>query len=111
MIVACGLIGSCLTCWVRDFKKVIPLLMTFLMFTSGLFWDVRQLGDQGKTDFLLLINPLAFVLDAHRQVLMYGNSPAIIHLLAIGVGAAVLIAATIAYMRRYSKFLALKVLT
>lgn len=111
LIVACGLIGSCLICWVRDFKKVIPLLMTFLMFTSGLFWDVRQLGDQDKTDLLLMINPLAFILDAHRQVLMYGNAPDLLHLLIIAVGAAVLIAAVIVYMGRYSKFLALKVLT
>jgi lipopolysaccharide transport system permease protein len=111
MIVACGLIGSCLVCMVRDFQKFIPLGMTFLMFTSGLFWDVRDLGSPEKTELLLTLNPLAFILDAHRQALMYHSSPDLLHLVAIGVGSGALIAGVIWYMRNYSQYLALKVLT
>ena len=34
MIVACGFIGACLVCFVRDFGKLIPLVMTFLLFRN-----------------------------------------------------------------------------
>jgi lipopolysaccharide transport system permease protein len=111
MIVACGLIGSCLVCMVRDFQKFISLGMTFLMFTSGLFWDIRALGSPEKTELLLTINPLAFILDANRQALMYHSSPDLLHLVAIGLGSGILIVGTIWYMRNYSQYLALKVLT
>ena len=33
------------------------------MFTSGIFWDVRALGDPHKTEMVLAVNPLAFVVD------------------------------------------------
>lgn len=111
LILACGLIGACLVSVLRDFHMLISLGMTFLLFTSGIFWDVRALGSQEKTDLLLALNPLAFLIDAHRQVLMYHTTPDLLHLIAIGAGSALLIGAAILYMRRYSHYLALKVLT
>ncbi len=111
VIVACGLIGACLVCISRDFQKVIPLAMTFLLFTSGIFWDVREIADQDKARLLLNANPLTFMVDAHRQVLMYKQAPDLWHLGLIALGAALLIVAVIAYMRRNSQYLALKVLT
>lgn len=111
MIVACSLIGAFLVCMLRDFAKVIPLGMTFLLFSSGIFWDVREIGDPEKIDIVLTINPMAFMLDAHRQVLMYGNAPDLSHLLQIALGSVFLIVVMIGLMRRYSQLLALKVLT
>lgn len=111
MIVACGLVGSCLVCLVRDFQKFIPLGMTFLLFTSGIFWDVREIGNPEKAELLLAINPLAFMIDAHRQVLMHSASPDVLHLLAIGVGSGATILLATSYMQRFSQHLALKVLT
>ena len=111
MIVAVGLAGSFLVCLLRDFQKFIVLGMTFLLFTSGIFWDVRDLGSEEKTQFMLAVNPLAFMLDAHRQILMYDTAPAAGHLFVIGLAASVLIVAMLALMRRYNHFLALKVIT
>ena len=111
MIVACGLIAACLVCMVRDFNPLISLSMIFLMFTSGIFWDIRGLSDPSKTDFLLAVNPLAFILDAYRQVLMYNTPPDMIHLLTIGAGFGALVCATVLLMRRGNQYLALKALT
>lgn len=111
MIVACGLVGAYLVCVWRDFQKIIPLAMTFLLFTSGIFWDIRALGSAEKTQLLLAINPLAFILDAHRQVLMVGAAPDATHLLAVGIGFAALALLTGAAMKRHTRYLALKVLT
>ncbi len=111
MIIACGLIGACLVCISRDFQKVIPLAMTFLLFTSGIFWDVRELADQEKAQLILITNPLAFMIDAHRQVLMHGQAPDMVHLMLIALAAAAFTALTVSYMQKNSQYLALKVLT
>jgi len=111
MIVACGLVGACLVCFVRDFSKLIPLGMTFLLFTSGIFWDVRDISDPGKVELLLTLNPIAFILDAYRQVLMYQASPDVSHLMQVGLAFMLLLILTLAFMRRGSQYLALKVLT
>lgn len=111
MIVACALLGSVLVCYARDFSMIISLAMVFLMFTSGIFWDIRALPDPSMTDIVLNVNPLAFVLDAYRQILMENTPPDGLHLAQIGVLFSLLTAGTIYYMRRTSKQLALKALT
>lgn len=111
MIVACAYMGACLVCVVRDFSMIITLGMTFLLFTSGIFWDVRALGNPQMTELVLALNPLAFILDAYRQVLMFQTQPDWIHLLQIGCGSVVLLAVVVLVMRRNSQYLALKALS
>ena len=111
IIVACSFVGAYLVCLMRDFSKIIPLGMMFLLFTSGIFWDVRDLGNPDKTELLLAVNPLAFLLDAHRQILMYQAPPDVSHLFQISVGASLLIFVMIGLMRKNSQYLALRVLT
>lgn len=111
MIVACAFVGACMVCLMRDFTLLISLGMVFLMFTSGVFWDVRSLGDPDMTNVILTVNPLAFMLDAYRQVLMYQTPPDWGHLFLIGCGSLILVFVMVAVMRRYSQFLALKALT
>jgi lipopolysaccharide transport system permease protein len=111
MILAGAFIGACLVCLMRDFAQLIGLGMMFLMFVSGVFWDVRALPDKHKIDVVLNLNPVAFVLDAYRQVLMHDTAPNMPHLLAIMAGAGVLIYVLVIVMRRSSQFLALKAIT
>jgi lipopolysaccharide transport system permease protein len=111
MIVGCAFIGACLVSMMRDFHPMIALGMIFLMFTSGIFWDVRGLDDPYKTELLLAVNPLTFILDAYRQILMYNTPPDMFHLLSIGAGFGTLICVMVLLMRRGSQYLALKALT
>lgn len=111
MIVACAYVGACLVSVIRDFSMIISLAMIFLMFTSGIFWDVRALDDPHMTELVLAFNPLAFILDAYRQVLMYGAAPDWVHLGLIGLGSVALLACMVSVMRRNSQFLALKALS
>ena len=110
MIVAASLVAACLVCIVRDFQKFIPLGMTFLLFTSGIFFDVHDIPNKEKAATLLAVNPLAFMIDAHRQVLMNYAAPDGAHLFMVGLGSLAVIAASILYMRRFNHYLALKVL-
>lgn len=111
MILACGYVGAILVCIVRDFLPLISLGMLFLMFTSGVFWNVRDLGSDEKTQLLLNLNPFAFILDAYRQVLMYQTPPDNMHLAAIFLGFGALLLLAVLFMRRFSQFLALKALS
>jgi lipopolysaccharide transport system permease protein len=111
MIVACAFVGACLVCIVRDFSMFISLGMTFLLFTSGVFWDVRALGSPQKTELVLALNPLAFMLDAYRQVLLYATAPDWIHLWQIAAGATLVLVIMVIVMRRYSQYLALRALS
>ncbi|MDG2410770.1 MAG: ABC transporter permease [Halioglobus sp.] len=110
MIIACALVGACAVCMARDFTPLIGLGMMFLMFTSGVFWDVRDL-DPAKAEMVLALNPLAFMLDAYRQILLSGMPPDMGHLLSIGAGFGALLCVMLLVMRRASHYLALKALT
>jgi len=111
MIVACALVGACLVCVIRDFSMVIPLGMTFLLFTSGIFWDVRDLANPELTSLVLAVNPVAFILDAYRQILMYQSAPDALHLILIGFGSMLIAVFMFHLMRRTSQYLAYKALT
>lgn len=110
MIVACAFIGAVLVCFMSDFKMFISLGMIFLMFTSGIFWDLRAL-DPAVSEAVLLYNPMAFLLDAYRQVLMEQATPDLFHLACIAVFFGVIAALMASYMRSFSRLLALKALT
>lgn len=111
MIVACGFIAACLVSVVRDFMPIIQLSMIFLMFTSGIFWNPHTLEDPAKTDLLLTVNPIAFILDAYRLALMYDTAPDMWHLASLAVGCGALICMMVLIMRRGNHYLALKALT
>jgi lipopolysaccharide transport system permease protein len=111
MIIACGLFGATLVCYFRDFSMLIPLGMIFLMFTSGIFWDVRALPDVQMRDIVLTYNPLAYLLDAYRQVLMYQSRPDLVQLTQTGTFFVVVIIITAKFMNKRSQELALKALS
>jgi lipopolysaccharide transport system permease protein len=111
MIVACSFVGAWLVCVVRDFSMFIALAMTFLMFVSGVFWDARTLGDSRVAELVLALNPLAFIIDAYRQVLLHAAAPDWVHLAQIALGSVVLLLIMVLIMRRSSQFLALRALS
>ena len=111
MIVAVGLAASFLACIYFDFTIIVQLGMMFLLFVSGIFWDPRALPDPQMTELVLAVNPMAFMIDAYRQILLAGTAPDAMHLAVIGLCAALWVLAVLWLMRRHSQYLALKALT
>ena len=111
MIVACAFAGACLVCVARDFSQIIQLGMMFLMFTSGIFWDLRTLSSPEATTLVMNLNPVAFILDAYRQVAMHNTPPDMVHLALIGAVFGVIVYAMVLVMRGGSQYLALKAIT
>jgi lipopolysaccharide transport system permease protein len=70
LIVVCSLLGAFLVSFIGDFRILINMGMLFLMFASGIFWDVNAIPDPALRELLFLYNPIAFLIDGYRQVLM-----------------------------------------
>jgi len=87
------------------------MAMIFLMFASGIFWDVCGLDDPAKTKLILAINPVAFTLDAYPQILMYQTPSDPTQLGIIGAVLVVLLAAVLWITQKSSQYLALRALS
>jgi len=97
LISGVGMLAALAVCWHKDFQHLIQLGMMFLLFVSGVFWDVNAVADADVRRWLLLLNPLAALIDAYRQILLLGSLPKAgvmsvllcqsLFLLAIAVGA------------------------
>lgn len=111
MIVAASLIGAFLVCLAFDVLMLISLGMTLLLFTSGIFWNVHTLPDPSMTQWVLVLNPLAFIVDAYREVLLRATAPDLLHLLLLCAACLAVIAGMLLALRRYSQFLALRAIT
>ena len=111
MIVACALAAAFLVCVVFDFAMLVPLVLVFLLFVSGIFWDPRALPDPAATDLVFALNPLAFLIDAYRQILLAGTPPDGTHLALVALGAGAAILVMLWLLRRFSQYLALRALT
>jgi lipopolysaccharide transport system permease protein len=98
LIVFCSLIAALLVCWQRDFTLVINLGVTFLLFVSGVFWDVQTLTSEAAREAVLTLNPLAFLLDAYRSVWLRDAMPDVAHLLVLATS---LIALNVGILRVY----------
>ena len=100
LIAGCGLLGALLVSLRRDFRLVIQLGTVFLLFMSGIFWDLNTIADARLRDGLLMVNPLANLIDCYRQVLMLGEAPEAIRLAwVLGESLLLLIPAWVAYDR------------
>ena len=75
LTVACGLLAALLVCFQRDFLLLVQLGIVFLLFMSGIFWDVNAIPDEGLRHWLLILNPLATLIDYYRQILLSGAVP------------------------------------
>ena len=75
LVAGCGMLAALMVCLQRDFRFVVQMGTLFLLFMSGVFWDINAIADETARQWLLRLNPLAALIDAYRQVLMLGSQP------------------------------------
>lgn len=85
---------------IPDVSQLMPIITMGLMFTSGVFFDVNEISDANMRDALLTYQPLAFILDAYRDVILRDQVPDFHHL---SVLAGVLFAFIVFWHFLYSK--------
>lgn len=109
MILFCSIIGALCVSFVHDLKLVINMFMLFLMFSSGVFWDVNSIPI-GKRHLILTLNPLAFILDGYRQVFIDSSCYDFRYLLTLGLILIILIVAIHFLMYKLDKTVTMKVM-
>jgi len=109
LILVCSLLGALCVSFVGDFRMVIAMGMMFLMFTSGIFWDINAIASPVLRDLMFACNPVAFLIDAYRQVLMENSLYDLKHLATLGGVVLVVLIAMHGVLHRTSKIIASKV--
>ena len=82
MIVTFGLLTAILVCYADDVRMLINMAMLFLMFTSGIFFDISTVREPIQS-YLLIFNPLAFLCDGFRKILMGKGFYSVQHMLVL----------------------------
>jgi ABC-type polysaccharide/polyol phosphate export permease len=75
MIMLCvgiGMIVSAASLFFRDVKYIVEIFLTFGIFFTPVFYDVRMFGDRGKW---LLLNPVAPLLEGLSASIVHHQSP------------------------------------
>jgi len=111
LIIACSLVGAFLVSLIPDFRKIISMGMLFLMFASGIFWDINTITNQEIREYILLYNPLAFLIDGYRQVLIEQSMYDLNHLslLAFLLSTFVFLGHTL--LQKFDSYLTIKVIS
>ncbi|MGD8177144.1 ABC transporter permease [Marinimicrobium sp. ARAG 43.8] len=111
LILVCTMVAAYLVSFVRDVRVLVGLGMMCLMFTSGIFWDVSRIQDPHMQSMLLTWNPLAFLIDGYRGIIMRNEVYDVVHLAALGGVVAILLALVHGLYIAHSRLLATKVLS
>lgn len=72
MATGIGMIVSAASLFFRDVKYIVEVFLTFGIFFTPVFYDVRMLGEKGKW---LLLNPIAPILDSLSACIARQQSP------------------------------------
>ena len=105
------MLGALLVCWRRDFHMLIQLGMVFLLFMSGVFWDVQSIQNIELIKWLSIFNPLLVILNAYRDVLMVGRVPDVGALLWVLVESLLLLTVAVWLYQRLNYWLAQRAIT
>ena len=70
---AMGLVMAYAAAFVKDLQRVLRYVVRVLRFTSPILWEVERVPE--NIQWILDYNPLAWLVIAYRDVLMYGNTP------------------------------------
>ncbi len=74
LVAACALLVAAITPFLPDFRFVVQTGMMMLMFASGIFYNYRDVLPEDQQS-LFMLNPMAQLIAAYRDALMYNNWP------------------------------------
>lgn len=111
LILGAGMLAALLVCVRRDFQVLVQLGMVFLLFMSGVFWDIDAIQNPTLREQLLIVNPLTALLDMYRDVLMHGVPPNLGQLATLVVESVLLLLAVLWLFRKLHYWIARRVVT
>lgn len=82
LVILVSCVVAALIPFFRDLAYLVNTGLTFTMFLSGVFYDFEKIPPEWQATFLL--NPVAFLLNCYRTILLDGAYPDIEHLGILG---------------------------
>jgi lipopolysaccharide transport system permease protein len=92
---------SSLGVYLRDTAQVVPLVITFLLFTSPIFYSMQMVPERFR--LLLWASPLTVVVEQVRRVTIEGQPPDARHLLLYTAASLAVMVAGYAWFQRTKK--------
>lgn len=96
---AVGFVFAALLPFLPDLEKVIEFGLRALMYMSGIFYSVDRLAPEVREMFFL--NPVAFLLDAARKIILYDQMPDLGRLVLITVVSCIVVAVAAVLLRQF----------
>ncbi|MCU7795567.1 MAG: ABC transporter permease [Candidatus Thiodiazotropha sp. (ex Myrtea spinifera)] len=109
LIVVFSLLAALMVSFIGDFRMLINMGMMFLMFASGIFWDINAIADPQLREWVFIYNPMTFLIDGYRQVLMRQSTYSLEHLVVLASIILVGIVISHQLLHKYSRIIAAKV--
>ncbi|MFW5880467.1 MAG: ABC transporter permease [Spirochaetota bacterium] len=81
--IAIALAIAYVAAFIRDIDRVLSRIVMIMRFTAPVLWEGSRLPNH--LDWLVDYNPLAWLLEAYRAILMYGRQPSIRLMTALGL--------------------------
>ena len=72
LLIGCGMLLSAFSLFFRDVKYIVDVFLTFGIFFTPVFYDVNMFG---KFSNILLLNPLAPILESVNACIVYHKAP------------------------------------
>lgn len=69
--------------YIRDLRQAVGVLIPILMFASPIFYPISAIPERIRS--LIYLNPLAFIIEQARDVLLFGHAPNLVGLGLYGV--------------------------
>ncbi|NLJ19267.1 ABC transporter permease [Globicatella sulfidifaciens] len=98
-LLAVSLFIGYISVFIRDIDNLTKHIVRLLFYASPVIWEGGRLAGS-KYEFVVRLNPFAFIIDAYRDVLMYGQTPSFLKLGTVALGSLV---AFILLIRHYSR--------
>lgn len=78
-----GLLLSCVLLVARDIDHIYQVFLRALLFVTPIFYTRAFLGGAGLAHWLVVLNPLAQLIDLSRAILLGGELPSVFRVLAL----------------------------
>lgn len=88
-LLALGLVLAFITIFVRDIENIMSYVTRVFFYASPIIWEGGRLPDEYS--FFVDVNPIAIIVTAYRDILMYGKTPdflglGVIFIISLAVG-------------------------
>lgn len=101
LIIAITCFLSALMPFFPDFKLILQNIMLILLFLSGIFYDISSLPD--RVEKVLIVNPIASLIQMYRNILLDQKSPDLIVLLYIVLASIIILLIAVSLLKRYDR--------